>query len=51
MDSGYNDGKAIYLIAQAYQGKQDTENAKKFTTRCIWTAIQSTVMPMMLRSN
>ncbi len=50
MDSGYNDGKAIYLIAQAYQGKQDTENAKN-TTRCIWTAIQSTVMPMMLRSN
>ena len=30
MDSGYNDGKAIYLIAQAYQGKQDTENAKKY---------------------
>ena len=50
MDSSYNDGKAIYLIAQAYQGKQDTENAKKYY-RCIWTAIQSTVMPMMLRSN
>ena len=30
MDSSYNDGKAIYLIAQAYQGKQDTENAKKY---------------------
>ena len=30
MDSTYNDGKAIYLIAQAYQGKQDTENAKKY---------------------
>ena len=29
MDSGYNDGKAIYLIAQAYQGKQGYGECKK----------------------
>ena len=47
MDSSYNDGKAIYLIAQVSRIRRMQRN----TTRCIWTAIQSTVMPMMLRSN
>ena len=28
MDESYNNGQAIYRLAQAYQGKGDTENAK-----------------------
>ena len=37
MDESYNDGQAIYRLAQAYQGKGDTENAKTWYQKIIDT--------------
>ena len=35
MDESYNDGQAIYRLAQAYQGKGDTENAKTWYQKMV----------------
>ena len=37
MDESYNDGQAIYRLAQAYQGKGDTENAKTWYQKMVDT--------------
>ena len=35
MDESYNDGQAIYRLAQAYQGKGDTDNAKTWYQKMV----------------
>ena len=37
MDESYNDGQAIYRLAQAYPGKGDTENAKTWYQKMVDT--------------
>ena len=37
MDESYNNGQAIYRLAQAYQGKGDTENAKTWYQKMVDT--------------
>ena len=37
MDESYNDGQAIYRLAQAYQGKGDTENTKTWHQKMVDT--------------